>query len=152
MRVNTTGEITAAYPQFRFESADEFCYDAAADVIYFDERTLESESGRLSLLHEIAHAELAHFDFQTDFELFAMETRAWARTRDLAHTYGVDCSEQFIIDCLTSYADWVTERATCPACENFSLQQDATTYRCFRCQTRWHIETDAKNRVRRVKL
>ncbi len=152
MRVQSTGDITAAYPQFSFEAADEFCYDAAADVIYFDATTLETESGRLSLLHEIAHAELSHFDFQTDFELFAMETRAWARTRDLATSYGITCTDAFITGCLTSYADWVTERATCPACENFSLQQDSSTYRCFRCQTRWHIETDAKNRVRRVRL
>lgn len=153
MRVtSSTDSITAAYPELRFEPADEYCFDAAAETIYYDTNTLETPSGRLSLLHEIAHAQLAHFDFQSDFELFAMETRAWAKTRELAQAHGVKCTERFVAECLQTYADWVTHRATCPTCENFSLQEDPQTYKCFRCQTRWHIRTDAQNRIHRVRL
>lgn len=145
-------DIMSRYPQQSFRAADEFCYDAADDIIYYDPARLDEAEGRLALLHELAHATLAHFDYDSDFELFAMETRAWAHTRELASSEKVPCDESYIDECLASYATWLAKRATCPTCDNFSLQIDKTTYRCFRCHTRWQVHTDRLDRIRRVRL
>ena len=104
------------------------------------------------MLHEVAHAELNHFDYATDLELVVMECRAWQRTRQLARQHNVALDELYVADCLTGYSDWLTLRASCPDCQNFSLQADSTTYRCFRCQTSWRIRLDTLNRSHQEKI
>lgn len=137
---------------YQFLESDDFYFDAASDCIYYDSASLAINRGVVSLLHEIAHAELAHFDYRTDFELFAMETQAWMKTRTLTHYYQVECSDNFIQNCLASYGKWVEARSTCPTCTNFSLQENKTTYHCFSCQTRWHIAEGTEASIRRIKL
>lgn len=144
--------IIQDFADYQFIESNDFYFDAASECIYFDPTCLTNSKGVVSLLHEIAHAELAHFDYRTDFELFAMESQAWMKTRTLAYRYRVICSERFIHQCLTSYGQWIEERSTCPTCTNFSLQEDKTTYRCFACQTRWHIAETAETSIRRIKI
>ncbi len=145
-------ELMKFYPQYRFATASDFYFDAADETIFYNSKKIDSDDGKIALLHEIAHAELAHFDFATDFELFAMETRAWDYTRTLARQFKLPLAEDFVIDCLSTYANWLEKRSACPACDNFSLQTDRATYRCFRCQTRWQVHTDSLERVHRVRL
>lgn len=149
---NIFSSIINDFSLYSFSSADEYYFDAACDTIYFDANTLYSTRGLVCLLHEIAHAELAHFDYRTDLELFAMESRAWIKTKKLAQTYGLPCNDRFIQRCLASYGRWVEARSTCPTCANFSLQSDKTTYQCFYCKTKWHIAEDAQASIRRVKI
>lgn len=140
------------FASYSFVDDDDFFFDAASESIYYDAAALQAPRGVISLLHEIAHAELAHFDYRTDLELFAMESQAWMKTRSLAEYYQVPCSDNFIQNCLASYGKWVEARSTCPTCTNFSLQENKTTYRCFSCQTRWHIAEGTEASIRRVKL
>jgi Zn finger protein HypA/HybF involved in hydrogenase expression len=144
--------IMEDFPSYDFIGDDDFYFDAASECIYYDASALHTPRGAISLLHEIAHAELAHFDYRTDFELFAMESQAWMKTRALAQHYHIPCSDTFIQHCLTSYGKWVEARSTCPTCTNFSLQENKNTYRCFSCQTRWHIAEGTEASIRRVKL
>jgi len=141
-----------AYPELRFASGDEFLFDAADDIIYYVADAIDQLEGQLALLHEIAHAKLGHFHYASDFELFAMETQAWRLTRHLALTHDLIVPRGYIEDCLDTYNTWLTKRATCPACHNFSTQEDEVTYRCFMCDTRWRVTIDALERTRRVKL
>jgi len=155
MRVGTKNRalrIMEDFPSYTFSADEDFYFDAATEYIYYDQQMLHTPRGQISLLHEIAHAELAHFDYRTDFELFAMESQAWMKTRSLAKYYQVPCSDSFIQNCLASYGKWVEARSTCPTCTNFSLQENKTTYRCFSCQTRWHIAEGTEASIRRIKL
>lgn len=147
-----THELLTAFPEQTFAAGNDFVYDSADDIVYYDSDNLHSDTGRLSLLHEIAHARLAHFHYTSDLELFIMETKAWALTRQLADQYAVAIDDDYIDDCLQSYANWLEQRATCPLCDNFSLQQGHSTYRCFRCGTRWRVYTDALERIRRQRI
>jgi hypothetical protein len=149
---NIFSKIINDFSVYSFSSADEFYFDAACDTIYFESSSINSARGLVCLLHEIAHAELAHFDYRTDLELFAMESRAWIKTKDLAHLYDLPCSDRFIQSCLSSYGRWVEARSTCPTCTNFSLQTDKTTYHCFYCKTKWHIAEDTQASIRRIKI
>lgn len=145
-------QVKNTYIDLQFETADEFLYDAADEIIYYDPESLENHDGQVALLHEIAHAELGHFHFTSDLELFALETQAWNKTASLCEVYAVPLSENYLQSCLQTYATWLTQRATCPACDNFSTQENALTYRCFLCHTRWQVKTDAQSRIKRVRL
>ena len=136
-------DLLAFYPNYQFEIGDDFLYDAAEDIIYYQVNSLNTNDGQIALLHEIAHAQLGHFHYASDFELFAMETQAWNRTRQLARQHNLPLSEDYVTDCLASYATWLHKRATCPTCSNFSLQMDELTYRCFLCDDRWQVKVDS---------
>lgn len=145
-------ELLTAYPEQTFRAGTDFMYDSADDIVYYIPQHLSKTHGQLALLHEIAHAQLGHFHYQTDFELFAMETKAWARTRALALKHALPITESYIDECLASYATWLTKRATCPLCGNFSLQTTQATYQCFRCQTRWRVGSDAVEGINQIML
>lgn len=160
MQISRVGQVNSDqkddfllnFPDQTFSAGGDFMYDSADDIIYFDPEVLPTHQGQLALLHEVAHAQLGHFHYRSDFELFAMETKAWSKTRDLAKDYDIDISEDYIADCLASYGDWLTKRATCPTCQNYSLQADETTYQCWRCQTRWRVAVDSLDRIRRERI
>jgi hypothetical protein len=145
-------KIMLDFASYKFVPSDDFYFDAACDTIYFDCAAISTPRGAICLLHEIAHAELAHFDYRTDLELFAMESQAWMKTKTLAEHYSLPCNDRFIQSCLAGYSRWVEARSTCPTCTNFSLQEDKTTYKCFFCQTKWHIAEEAQASIRRVKI
>lgn len=134
-------EIIAAYPDIEFVPDEAFFYDAADEIVYYHPRQLKQDTGKVALLHEIAHAQLNHFDYSTDLELIVMEARAWSATRDLARQHAVALDEGYLKQCLASYNSWLENRASCPLCTNFSLQLNPTTYQCFRCLHQWQIDT-----------
>ena len=139
-------EILAHFPQLNFVQSSYFAYDAADDLIYYDDSRLGSDLGRLSLLHEISHCLLGHFHYTFDIELLMMEVAAWDKTRALASELSLKADENYIADCIESYDAWLTKRATCPVCKNFCTQSTETEFRCFGCQARWRVSnrTDAK--------
>ncbi len=154
MRVTQTllERITNTYHELNFEPGDEFLYDAADEIIYYHEASLGRNEGQIALLHEIAHAQLGHFHYHTDLELFALETQAWHATKHLCAVHGVTLSEEYLRNCLSTYAHWLNNRASCPVCNNFSTQEDELTYRCFLCHARWQVKTDVQARIRKVRL
>jgi len=59
-------------------------------------------------------------------ELLPHGKEAWDIARELGPQFGVKINEQHIASTIASYDDWLTKRATCPDCKNFSLQRAAT--------------------------
>ena len=135
-------DIISHYSQFDYLPGNRFAYDARLDIINYVADELKNNAGRLALLHETSHALLGHFHFSTDIELFFMEVAAWHKTAELAPKFKVALNKRYIKNCLNSYDQWLTERATCPYCQNFCLPQSAHHYRCFGCETEWDVTTD----------
>ncbi len=108
-----------------------------------------SNDGRLALVHEIGHALLEHRIYQFDAELVKMEMDAWEMTRKLAASYGIAVDENYIAECIDSYDHWMTKRATCPDCTNFSLQRARDEYSCFGCGAVWQVNWRKDRRVTR---
>ena len=154
MRVQSTllERVQDEYSDLNFERGDNFLYDAADEIIYYNDDLLEQNEGEIALLHEIAHAQLGHFHYHTDLELFALETQAWHATKTLCTKHSVTISEDYLHNCLETYAVWLNQRATCPLCNNFSTQENELTYRCFICHARWQVKTDVQARIRKIRL
>jgi len=83
-------------------------------------------------------------------ELLRMEMEAWDIARDLAPKYGVKINEAHIASTISSYDDWLTKRATCPDCNNFSLQRGRDSYGCFACGAKWVVNWRKDRRVKRT--
>jgi len=140
-------DIIAHFSEFRYLPGARFAYDASQDVINYVQDEVKRADGRLALLHETSHALLGHFHFSTDLELFFMEVAAWHKTAELAPLFKVKLNNHYISDCLDSYDRWLTERATCPYCQNFCIPQGHNHYRCFACETEWDVSDDRDEKV-----
>jgi hypothetical protein len=93
------------------------------------------------LLHEIAHAELKHNSYQSDFELLKLESQAWELATKVGKKYGLTIDEDHIQNCLDTYRDWLHRRSACPACGMHVMQRDSRSYQCFNCQTIWQVSS-----------
>ena len=142
-------EIIASYDKYRFLPAGFFSYDASEDIINYDPRRLRSPAGKISLLHEISHCELGHFNYRYDMELLMMEIDAWNYTKTLAKKHDVYIDDGYIEQCIESYDTWVTKRATCPKCDNFCLEESENIYSCYVCSTRWKVSSEPQKQVSR---
>jgi hypothetical protein len=96
---------------------------------------------QFSLLHELAHAQLGHTNYRSDFELLKLESEAWQLAATLGKKYGVEITQDHIQNCLDTYRDWLHARSTCPACGLNALQSDPFHYRCHNCRTQWSVTT-----------
>jgi hypothetical protein len=119
-------------------------------TIYYNSRKISSMSGKIGLLHEIGHGILAHRVYKYDMELLRMEMDAWDFVRQLAPKYKLDVDEEHIARCIASYDRWLSKRATCPDCNNFSLQKDRSSFGCFYCGSRWRVNERKDRRVMRT--
>ena len=97
------------------------------------------EHGVWALLHEIAHAQLEHKKYGTDFSLLKLETQAWSLAKQISIRYNVTIDEDYVQDCLDTYRDWLHKRAKCPTCGVVSLQRKDLIYQCFNCSTNWQV-------------
>ena len=93
------------------------------------------------LLHELAHALLAHSNYASDFELLKLESDAWSLADKIGQKYGVKIDPDHIQNCLDTYRDWLHRRSACPKCNTHVLQRDAEFYRCYNCQTVWKVSS-----------
>ena len=92
------------------------------------------------LLHEVAHAELQHRQYERDIELIAFERDAWQYARaTLAPTFGVSIESDTIEDDLDTYRDWLHARSTCPSCGATGIQTNTKEYTCVACRTIWTV-------------
>lgn len=132
-------DIIADYSDLVFVENEYFAYDAAQEVVNFDTSEINTQIGKLSLLHEIAHAKLGHFQYGTDFELLLMEIDAWHLTRQLASRHKVKIDEVFIDQCIATYDNWLNARSTCPSCDTFCLELGPHVFHCFMCGTEWQV-------------
>ncbi len=127
------------YPSLTFIESAHFSWHAGRKRVSFKKAGKNAEHNMWALLHELGHALLGHADYRYDIELLQMEVAAWEKGHELAEHYGLRIDEDHIQDCLDSYRDWLHLRATCPACYSRALQASPSRYKCFNCQTEWHI-------------
>jgi hypothetical protein len=80
----------------RFVPGRYFMWSPNTRSITIDTRRIDTNNGRLALLHEIGHARLGHRIYKYDMELLRMEMEAWDIARDLAPRYGVHINEAHI--------------------------------------------------------
>ena len=143
-------EFLDNFPDQTFIAGRYFMWSPSSKTITFDERRLGSNNGRLALLHEIGHARLGHRIYKYDMELLRMEMEAWDVARQLAPALGVSINEDHISSTIASYDEWLTKRATCPDCGNFSLQRGRDAYACFACGAQWVVNWRKDRRVKRT--
>jgi len=126
-----------------------FAYNSATKVITYSSKELTSPKGILAILHEIAHAKLNHESYKYDLEVLKMEEDAWKLARKEAYFRGVDVDEKHIDECLESYREWTSKRATCPKCKTFGLQLNSTHFECINCKANWKVNRRKDKRVMR---
>lgn len=134
-------QLVAEYPDVSFKAGNQFYWSPAKKKITYVAELLEEETGLWALMHELAHADLGHTSYETDFELLMLEVAAWEHAKKLGLRSGQKISDDHIQDCLDTYRDWLDQRSTCPMCGNNSLQQNSQLYRCFNCRSEWRVSS-----------
>lgn len=129
--------ISAAYPDITFEAGAEFRWSPQTRTITY---VLEDPLFTARLLHEVAHAQLAHAAYQRDIELIALERDAWQHARaTLAPQFNTVIDGDIIEDDLDTYRDWLHARSSCPACHATGIQTGDKEYTCIACRTVWTV-------------
>lgn len=121
-----------------------------SQTITYDPQRLRRNDGKIGLLHEIGHLKLGHRHYTYDMQLLGMEMDAWDFVRHMAPGFGLQVDETHIARCIATYDDWLSKRATCPDCHNFSLQQDRSNFSCFSCGSKWQVNVRLDKRVKRT--
>jgi len=134
---------------YNLTPGNRFSYNSETKAIDYVPESMDTPLGKLALLHEIAHANLDHFSYTYDIELFSMEIDAWKETKKLAKKYEVKVNESHIKNCLKSYDYWLTKRATCPKCKTFGHQRSYDLFSCFVCDTYWKVNHRKDREIRR---
>ena len=126
------------FPEFKFQKGTQEHWSPRAKTITYNaDQPLRNL--RYGILHELAHAQLKHTTYASDFELLKLESLAWSKAAQVGRRYGVRISAEHIQNCLDTYRDWLHRRSTCPACGSHALQKDPRAYQCFNCRTIWRV-------------
>ena len=129
--------LIAAFPDITFVDGKEFRWDPPQTTIEYvsdDTRSIEH------LLHEIAHANLGHAQYQRDVELITLERDAWHyAATELAPQFHIQIDSDLIEDDLNTYRDWLHARSTCPKCSATGVQTKNDSYTCVVCRTTWKV-------------
>lgn len=126
------------FPEFTFEPGKQDHWSPKANTITY-KSSASLEEIQYGLLHELAHAQLGHINYRSDFELIKLESSAWELAAKIGKKYGVKISQGHIQDCLDTYRDWLHARSRCPTCGVHVLQKDPYHYHCFNCHTEWKV-------------
>lgn len=144
-------QIKKDFSGYGFEIGNNFYWDSSAKKIFT--LPIESLEDLFLLLHEIAHAELGHEDFNTDIDLLRIEANAWQYAQTvLAKAYGLNISDVVIQDSLDSYRLWLHKRSLCPDCAQNGIQTNQNAYSCINCRRVWRVNNALFCRLRRVRL
>lgn len=152
MLQNIFKTIKSDFPDITFLEGDIFAWSPHNSTITYQKIT--SQDQLLRLLHEIAHAQLGHHQYNRDIELIEMETGAWHyAVNSLAPRYKitVDINDEQIQADLDSYRDWLHKRSTCPKCSAVGIQSDQYEYRCLNCQAIWRVNEARSCQLKRYK-
>jgi hypothetical protein len=145
-------DIIRDFPEFDFVAGQYNMWSPAARSITYDARRLHTSRGKIGLIHELGHALLGHRIYTFDMELLTMELDAWDMARTIAPRYRLRIDERHVADCIATYDEWISKRATCPECQNFSLQKGRDHYQCFACGAGWQVNWRKDRRVKRTTL
>ncbi len=140
-------KLKEKYPTLQFEVGEHFLWSPENNTV-----TYQSNGEPALLLHEVAHALLAHTTYERDVQLVAMERAAWEKAREISISYDVTISEDLLEGHLDTYRDWLHARSTCPACTATGYQSGASAYTCPACTQEWHVNEARVCQLRRVKI
>ena len=124
------------FPAVTFEHGETFRWSPQSHKITYK---MSDKDDVWAAFHELGHAVLGHKQYSSDFELLRLEVSAWDQACKIAQDYGHSIGTDHIQNCLDTYREWLHRRSTCPQCNSRSLQQSATLYHCFNCQTDWKV-------------
>ena len=138
-KTNLINSLRQDFPQFKFESSDNFHWSHTENAIFYPENDESNDSSyNLSLLHELAHALLGHSGYNLDIDLLKIETAAWElASSELAPKYGIEVDEDSLQDDLDTYRVWMHRRSLCPNCNINGFQQSDLRYKCPSCGRIW---------------
>lgn len=134
----TLNHFSESLSDIQFEKGETFSWSPKNNTITYSSKNIEEQSV-WSLLHEIAHANLGHYNYDSDFELLKLEVAAWEEAAKIAHIQSVSIDQNYIEDCIDTYRDWLHQRSTCPTCGSAGLQHSSTQYHCHNCNTSWTV-------------
>ena len=135
------------FPDITFAEGSPFRWSPEQRTVYY----ADSRDGA-SLLHEVAHAQLAHTHYTRDIELLQMERDAWEYTARLTKQYNVAIDPDHIETMLDSYRDWLHARSICPSCQATGVQTDIKHYHCLACLATWKVNEARSCALRRYKV
>lgn len=134
---NLIKKIASNHPELEIAAGERFQF-SPPNHLYYDPQTSYSNSeAKLLLLHELGHYLIKETDYSTDIELIEIETRAWAKAKDLCKQYGVKYDEDFVEDRLDSYRDYLHYFSLCKNCQLAGYQDNAGHYHCPLCGANW---------------
>jgi hypothetical protein len=131
-------QVAADYPQFVFKPGTHEHWSPRTKTITYEQDAAD-EYIKYGVLHELAHAQLGHDNYRSDFELLKLESQAWETAAKIGRKYGVKIDNDHIQNCLDTYRDWLHRRSKCPTCSMHVMQKDAHTYECFNCGASWSV-------------
>lgn len=127
------------FPVVAFSAGDSFVWSPTKQLITYTTSQPNNDHGVWALIHEVAHYQLGHNSYGTDFNLLQLETSAWSQAEKTAKNYNITIDPDHIQDCLDTYRDWLHKRAKCPTCSVVSMQRKDKKYQCFNCNTAWSV-------------
>lgn len=143
-------QIKISFPSIKFREGEIFVWRPRTRQILHP--PLKNVQDINSLLHEVAHAELEHIDFNLDIELLSHEVAAWEHTRHkLAPMFDIKIDENFIEEQLDTYRLWLHSRSLCPKCGHNGFQTNQNTYSCNNCRCLWHVNEARICRLKRIR-
>lgn len=145
-------KLSKEFPKFTFSEGEDFIWSPEESRVYYDPSRLDTSEGKLSLLHEVGHAVLAHETYTHDIDLLKYELDAWEKAKTFAPDYSVAVDQDYIEDCLDSYRDWLKKRSTCPDCSFVNFQTSHSSYDCFNCGCSWRVPVSQVCRIQRRKV
>lgn len=150
MTSSLVAKLTQDYPEYRFIQGPVSRWESKHTTIHYNPSEAHSD---WVVLHELAHACLAHASYQRDIELLQMEREAWhyAKT-SLAPRYAIEIDPEFIEDHLDTYRDWLHTKSTCPACSLNGMELAKHRYQCLACGHQWRTNAGTKTRVTRYNV
>jgi hypothetical protein len=141
--------IQSDFPYINFTAGENFFWSPKDNKITYTSHQMDATHGVWALLHEVAHADLNHQHYLSDFELLQLEIKAWQHAKTIGKKYHIEIEHNHIQDCLDTYRDWLHLRAKCPKCTVISLQRPDSIYQCFNCKTTWQVPKSPLCRVTR---
>lgn len=143
--------LQADFPEVTLVPSDDFYWSPRTKTVHYNENT--DGDGRITLLHELAHALLDHQQFKHDIDLLKIEREAWDYAKDvLGPRYNLSVSEDTVEQMIDTYRDWLHARSTCPSCSMTGVQTAEATYHCLGCSRDWKVNDARRCGLKRYSI
>lgn len=122
--------IKIKYSNFSFKSGSKFLFRPRKTIYYLE----ENPNFCLLLLHELAHALLGHFSYETSLERLEIERDAWEKTKKLCKIHSIPYLEDFAEEELDTYRNWTHQKTLCKNCGLTCIEIDLNHLYCPLCR------------------